>query len=550
MNAAEQYIKDVTEGRITVCKYVRLAIQRHLNDLKRDDLVFDHAAGERPLKFFPELKHFKGQQFAGKPFELSGWQAFIIYSLFGWKYKESGKRRFTQSYTEISKKNGKTTLAAGIGLYMLKFDQEPGAEVYSAATSRDQAREVFDAAKAMVLKNPELQKHIQVQARSLFDTTTMSKFEPLSSDYDSFEGKNPYCAIIDEYHAHSDSLLFDNISAASVARDRSLIWIITTAGFNKESPCYHFRKMCIDVLEGRIQDDGLFSIIFTLDEKDDWNNPEVWIKSNPNLGVSVFPDKIQDLYQKAKNSTTSEVGFKTKNLNIWTDSSSVWIPDDRWQQCNQISQDELLEKVKGQQCWGAIDLSTTKDISVFALLFKLDKFYFLPFFFLPGMTMIERVRRDHVNYDKWIREGWVIETDGDVVDYDVMRAKINELAKKYKIKSIQYDRWNSSQLVTNLMSDGANMQPFGQGYQSMSNPTKELEKYILKKEFEFGGNPVMRWMNSNIEIRKDEAGNYKIDKKKSSEKVDGMVTLVMSLGGFMTDRGPVSIYDTRGILTI
>lgn len=545
MASPKKYIEDIISGKVLACKYNKLSVERHLSDLKRKDIYFDEESAMRAIDFFSYLKHTKGRNFAGNQFELAGWQAFIIYALFGWKNLD-GSRRFRLSYTEVAKKNGKSTLAAGIGLYMMNADGEPGAEVYSCATTRDQAKIVFNEARNMVKVSPDLSGIVTVFTHNLHNDASLSKFEAISNDYNSFEGKNPYCGIVDEYHAHNDDLLFSNLKAATVARNQSLIWIITTAGFNKVGPCYQFRKMCIDVLEGRLTDDGLFAIIFTQDEEDDWNDPKVWVKSNPNLGVSVLEAALKGEHQQAVNSTTAQVGFKTKNLNIWTDQSAVWIPDARWQMCNNGKLPDLI----GKECWASLDLSSTTDMTVLGLLFREDKFYWLPVFFLPGITALERSRKDHVNYDKWIREGWIFETDGDVVDYDYIRIKVNELAKQYKIKSIQYDRWNSSQLVNNLTADGANLVPFGQGYQSMSTPTKELEKMVLNKEIEFGENPVMRWMNSNVEIRTDPAGNIKIDKSRSTEKVDGMVALVMAIGGYLTDQDKGSVYDKRGIVTI
>lgn len=539
------YIDKVLKEEITACKYVKLAVQRHVNDLKRKDIYFDEKAGMHCIEFFHRfLKHTKGRKFSGKEFTLSDWQQFIIYSLFGWK-KKDGTRRFRLSYTEVAKKNGKSTLAAGIGLYMMIADGEPGAEVYSCATTTDQAKIVFTEAKNMVKHSNKLYEKIEVFSHNIHTYDNLNKFEPISNDYNSFEGKNPYCGIVDEYHAHNNDLLFTNLKAATVARDQSLIWIITTAGFNRESPCYHFRKMCIDVLEGKLIDDNLFAIIFTLDEGDDWNDQEVWVKSNPNLGISVIEDSIRGEYQQAVNSTSAEVGFRTKNLNIWTDQSKVWISDSKWILCNREFPD-----LKGKSCWGSLDLSSTTDIACFGLLFKEDIFYWMPFFFLPHMTMEDRVKRDHVNYDKWIREGFIIDTDGNILDDEFIRAKINELAKLYRIKSIQYDPWNSTQTIIKLQDDGANLQPYRQGYASMNAPCKELEKLVLSQQISFGENPVMRWMNGNVEIRTDPAGNIKMDKERSIEKIDGMVALAMAIGGFMTDTNKGSIYDRRGILNI
>lgn len=549
MTKAEQYIQQVTDGSKIVCTEVKQAVQRHLNDLKRDDIYFDPKAAARAIKFFSFLKHSKGRNFAGKEFELSDWQEFIIYCLFGWKNPD-GSRRFTMSYTEVAKKNGKSTLAAGIGLYMMISDGEPGAEIYSAATMRDQAKIVFNEAANMVKKSPHLTKRVEVFAHNLHINETNSKFEALGADYDSFEGKNPYCCIVDEYHAHKDSKLFDNIRAATVSRNQSLIWVITTAGVNKEYPCYKFRKICKDVLEGKLIDDGLFTIIFTQDSEEEWDKPELWVKSNPNLNVSVIEAKLKSEYQAAKNNPEGAVMFKTKNMNIWTDSAMQWIPDETWQKCDQGKSD-----YKGKTCYGALDLATVIDLACFGLLWEErrdDKIIlnFFPMFFIPEDTLQERCRKDHVNYDTWARDAYIIPTPGNVIDYDYIRSYVNKVAKECKLKSIQFDRFNSSQLVIQLQDDGLVMNPFGQGYVSMSAPTKELEKKVLAQEINHMGNPVMRWMNGNVFIRVDPAGNYKIDKSKSSEKVDGMVTLVMALGGYMTDTNKGSVYDKRGFIEI
>jgi phage terminase large subunit-like protein len=548
MIKAEQYINEVLNGKM-VCRETKLAIERHVRDLDRKDIYFDVNAASRAIKFFSFLKHSKGRNFAGKEFELADWQEFIIYSLFGWKNLD-GSRRFRMSYTEVAKKNGKTTLAAGIGLYMMVADGEPGAEIYSAATQRDQAKLVFNEARNMVRTSKDLSGMITVFTHNLHIEETFSKFEAISSDYDSFEGKNPYCCIVDEYHAHKDSLLFDNIRAATVARNQSLIWVITTAGFNREGPCYKFRKICKDILEGKMIDDGLFTIIFTQDSEDEWDKPSMWVKSNPNLNISVLEAALTAEFNSAKNSSSGAVGFKTKNLNIWTDSAMQWIPDEMWRKCD-------LGKVDftGKTVYGALDLSTVIDLSCFGFSWEENRegktiVNTFKMFFIPEDTLQERCRKDHVSYDIWVRDGFIISTPGNVIDYDYIRAFIKKIASVCKIKNIQFDRFNSSQLVIQLQDDGFEMVPFGQGYVSMSAPTKELEKMVLNQELNHMGNPVMRWMNGNVFIRIDPAGNYKIDKSKSSEKVDGMVTLVMEIGGLMTDTHKGSVYDKRGIMEI
>jgi len=546
MNKAEQYIKDVTENKVIACKYVKLAAKRHIQDLKRKDLIFDQKAGEKAMDFFSLLKFSKGIEFAGKEFILEGWQAFIVYLLFGWKNSE-GIRRFSFSYTEVAKKNGKSELAAGIGLYMLIADGETGAEIYSAATQRDQAKIVFEAAKRMVKLSPELSQHVRVLKHNLTIDSTFSFFEAISSEEHSFEGKNPSCAIIDEYHAHKDDLLLNNIKAATVARRQSLVWIITTAGYSLESPCYRFRKICIDILKERIHDDSLFAIIFTLDEKDDWKDKKTWIKSNPNLGIAVYEDKLDKEFQQALNSPSSENGFKTKNLNIWVGSAAQWISDEKWNECNLGT----ISYNKGIEAYGGLDLSTISDLSCFGFIWIENKiFQWKPVFYMPELTFLEKVKRDNANYFEWIRDGHIKQTGGNTIDYDMIYDDIITLSKEVKIKSIQYDPYNATQIVLRLQDYGLLMVPYPQRVSHMNVPCKELERMILDKKINHGGNPVMRWMNGNVWVKPDANDNIMINKGKSTGRVDGMVAMVMSIGGYMTDNNKGSVYDRRGIIEI
>jgi len=546
-NKPEEYIEDVLNNKIVVCRYVKLAVQRHVNDLKRTDIYFDEKAAGEAIRFFTLLKHFQGKNFAGKEFELSGWQAFIIYSLFGWK-KQSGLRRFRLSYTEVAKKNGKSFLTAAISLFMLVGDSEEGAEVYSCATTRDQAKIIFTDSKNMVLKSPELSQLIQIWQYSLVYPDKLGKFEVLSREYRSFEGKNPYCGIVDEYHAHKDDLLFSNLKAATVAREESLIWVITTAGYDLGGPCFQFRKMCIDVLEGRLIDDNLFAMIFTLDEGEDWHNQSTWIKANPNLNISVFEDALKSEFQQAINSPEAETHFKTKNLNLWLGSGNIFISDEKFQKCNHDYPD-----LTGCECWGGLDLSSKYDITCFGLLFKKDNiFHWKPWFFIPELNLIERVKKDNVNYDVWLRQGHIIQTEGNYIDYGEVRKTINTLQKKYRIQRIAIDSWGAGEIVTRLQDDGLEIDPYPQNYSRLSEPTKELEGLILSQKINFAGNPVMRWMVGNTECKNDGSGHIRPIKKdgKNIHKIDGVVALIMALGTRMSDKGKGSVYDTRGILEI
>lgn len=576
IDKAKQYIEDVASGKKLVGNLEKRAVLRHLNDLKnghKRGLWFDEKAAAKALVFFSLLKHSKGK-FAGKPFILSPWQAFIVYALFGWK-NENGTRRFRYAYIEVARKNGKTTFAAAIALYMLILDGEQGAEIFTAATKRDQAKICFNEAKAMVSKSQSLKDHVTVYQHNMHIMKSLSKMESLSADSGKLDGLNPHCSIIDEYHAHPNADLYNVLKSAMGAREQPLQFTITTAGFNKNGPCFQMRKVCIDVLEGRKQDDTTFAMIFTLDKDDDWEDPEVWLKANPNYHeIDTMPKYLDGECTQAKNDPTQQVNFKTKNLNLWTDQSEVWIEDKTYMACGPVTPEsirERMERLRGRECYGGLDLASTTDLVSLNLWFPGDETEgtvdeTLTFFWCPKMTAEERVKKDGVNYDIWINQGYIMETEGNVTDYDALRrfisgTYIEDAAVKYDnsclmevfdLRSIAYDSWNSSQLVINLDGDGVTMSPFRQGFASMSAPTKEYQKKILEKKVDHGSNPVMRWQIGNVEIQRDPAGNIKIDKAKSSEKVDGAVSNVMSLGEMMTMRGlnAPSIYEERGFRSV
>jgi phage terminase large subunit-like protein len=361
---------------------------------------------------------------------------------------------------------------------------------------------------------------------------------------------NPHFVIIDEYHAHKSDELFNVLDSAMGSRQDPVMEIITTAGFNKTSPCYRFRDVAIKVLEGVIEQDDLFPYIFTMDADDDWEDSTLWRKSNPNLGISLRMEYMLDRYKAAKNNPSKLHEFKTKNLNLWVDAALVWIPDEVWMNCA----GDILN-LTGESCTGGLDLSSTRDLTALALCFQLPDGTdaYLWFFWMPEDNIAERVKNDRVPYDLWISQGFIRTTPGNVTDYDFIEADIMQLKSKYDIEAIAFDRWNSSQLVINLMSEGVNMVPFGQGYGSMSAPTKEFERTIFTRKMNHMGNPVMRWMISNVEIQRDPAGNIKIDKAKASEKVDGPVAAVMAKGQSMTPNDNIDInkiYGERGIRTL
>lgn len=536
------YIEDVLSGDIITGEFLKLAINRHLSDLKRQNTegfpyYFDEKEGQRYIDFAHLCRHWKGEK-ARESFKLESHQQFYFMMLFGWLRKDGG-RRFRTSYKQVARKNGKTSECALKALAHLKLDDEAGAQVYFAATKEDQARIAFTDVQEIIKATPNLGNHFKIFTKSV--TRGASFIKPLGSDSNTSDGFDPSYGVIDEYHAHPDQGMLNVLESGMAARKSPLIDIITTAGYNKDGPCYSdMRRTSIEILRGIKTDDTHLALIYELDKDDDWQDETNWIKANPNLGVSVKLDFLRDRFLKAKNEGGSkEIDFKTKNLNIWTDSSATWITDDTWMGCDFGAEDHT-----GGECYGGLDMASTRDITALVLYFPGEVSYIEPYFFIPELTAVERVNKDGVNYDRWIRSGHMIETEGNVTDYNFVKAKIMELAERYRIKSIAYDRWNASQLVIDLTYEGIPMSPFGQGFASMSAPTKELEKLVHSKAINHAGNPVLRWMNSNIQIQTDPAGNIKINKAKSSEKVDGMVALAMALGETMTDERPhASVYD-------
>lgn len=537
LNIAEQYIEDVVNKRVDVCLYTRLAVERHVEDLKSGidrGLYFDIKSGEKAINFFSFLRYTSGRQFAGKKFELSPVQAFIQYIIFGWK-KSDGTRRFNYAYMEFPRKFGKTTMAAGGALYLLDADNEASAEVFAVATKEDQARKTFNEASNLVKASPFLNKSLSVQKKSIYNELTYSFFKPLGSDSNTQDSHNPHGVIIDEYHAHPDDSMVNVMKSGMGARVQPLMYIITTAGFNKNGPCYQERETCIKILKGILKQDNKFAIIFTLDEEDNWEDEDKWIKANPHIGLTVSMDYMRNEYVDAKNNPSRINNFKTKNLNIWTNEEISWITDEVWQSCNSGLK---LEDLWGRPCHGGIDLASHVDINAFAILFTDKQPYDLwVFMWCPADKIQER--KDKVDYDLWEQQGWIKGTGGNVVDIDTITSDIINILDKVDCKGISFDPARAFHgVVQNLMKEVQNGEefftPFRQGFISMDTPTKELEKLALSKNINHGGNPVMRWMNSNVVIVSDAAGNIKIDKKRSQEKVDGMVATVMAIGEFMT----------------
>lgn len=546
----EQYVSDVLSGKKIAGKSEIAAVQRYVNDKKRAldcGFYLDTKAGEKAINFIQKLKHTKGK-WAGKFLLLEPWQKFIVFNLFAWR-KADGTRRFRYAYVEVARKNGKTALAAGIALYMLFAEKEPRAEVYSVATVKDQAKLCFNDSVAIV-KQTSLSQRMRVFRDSILYEQLGAYFKPLSSDDGIHDGYSPYCVIVDEYHAHKDNGMLDVMRSGMAARTQPLVFIITTAGFNKNYPCYAYRQNAKNVMNGIVEDDSLFAIIFEMDAEDDWTDPQCWAKANPNLGISVDYEYLAGEVKDAQNRPEAVRGVKTKNLNMWVDAETTWILDEMWQKC---SGSLTLADVEGCKCWGGLDLSNISDITAFVLLFEIDdKLALVPKFWIPEDKLQEKIAKENVGFAEWVQKGYVTVTPGNILDYDFVKADIMNLAEKYDVSSIAYDRWNSSQTIIQLQDEGLEMSPFGQGYGSMSAPSKEFEKMVLAGKIEHFGNPVLRWMLASTAIQTDPAGNIKPDKRKSSQKIDGIVASIMALGEMMTykakeEKNP---YEMRGLRSL
>jgi phage terminase large subunit-like protein len=526
LKIAEQYIDDVTAGKVIVCEHVANAVNRYLSD-RANGWGFSENYAQHAIDFIEQLEHSTGD-YAGKPFKLEGWQAFIVWNLFGF-LNPDGSRRFTRAYVEVPRKNGKSTFSSAVMLYGLIADGESAAQIYSAATKLEQAMMVFGESVRVCQNVGWLRDELSVNnsTNNRRIVYGQSIYRPLEWSPDKQDGLNTHFAVIDEYHAHPNDGLYNVLRNSMGARRQPLLFTITTAGFNRESPCYKHRNYCASVLSGAIKDDALFSVIYTLDEGDDWTDSKNWAKANPNWGVSVYPRQLEQALTEAKEFVHKEVEFKTKLLNVWTDTALTWITDSVWMDCTEAGEVDGI-------CYGGLDLASTGDFCAFSLYFP-EYSAIRTWYFLPSEAAYRRKDAAGASIRQWIADGQIIATDGNVTDYSYIKAKIIELAQQYDIKDIAFDRFNASQLVIDLQNEGLQMFPFGQGFISMSSPTKELERLVKDAQLKHDGNPVTRWMMGNILLKSDPAGNIKIDKSKSGDKVDGPVSIVMALGTAMQD---------------
>ena len=512
---------------------------------------YDKKKADRAVTFIENLCHTKGK-WAGTPFWLLPWQEQLIRDIFG-IVKPDGNRQFRTAFVEICKKVGKSELAAAVALYLLYADNEPSAEVYGAAADRQQASIVFDVAKQMVEMSPALMKRSKLMGatKRIVNYSNAGYYQVLSAEVGGKHGFSVSGLVFDEIHTQPNRQLYDVLTkGSSDARQNPLHFIITTAGNDRHSIAYELHTKAVDILEGRRVDPTFYPVVYGLKDDEDWEDEANWYKVNPSLGYTVDIERLRDAYREAKQNPADEITFKWLRCNMWVSSTVAWIPDAIYMRGNEpIDMDALA----GRDCYAGLDLSSTGDITALVLIFpprdEEEKYVLLPYFWIPEETIPRRVKANSVPYDIWEKQGYIMSTEGNVIHYDFIEKFIMDLSEKYHILEIAVDRWNATQMIQNLEGEGFTIVPFGQGFSSMSAPTKEFYRLLLEGRIIHGGNPVLRWMAGNVVIDTDPAGNIKVTKAKSKEKIDGIVAAIMALDRCIRQEGQSgSVYDERGLL--
>jgi phage terminase large subunit-like protein len=538
-------------------------IERDHRTAKERGFVYDADEAESAVRFFPDFcRHHKGE-WAGQPLELAGWQAMNVREIFGWRFEETGYRRFRQAWWETPKKNGKTQIAGGVGLRLLAADGEAGGEVYCTATKKDQALLAYRAACEMVRRSPELARFVMVPKGYMRGARMVcgrlgSAMEPLSADHSKLDGINPSGDIRDEVHAWQDHGLPGVLDTAKAARRQPLTLEITTAGvYDQNGVGWQHHDYACNVLDGTFEDDSQYVYIAAADEGDDPYDPATWWKANPNLGVSPKLDFMARMAEKARRQPSFYNDFLRYHLNLWTQQAKRWLPMDRWKEgdtrapATRAEYDHLFERFVGAECNGGLDLASKLDLAAFVLEFEdpddEDVIHLLARFWIPEATVEKRVHEGKRFYQTWVEQGWLTATPGDVIDYKWIRREVVELSRRFRIRRISYDSWGATGIATDLTEeDGFEMVECGQGYKSMSEPSKDFEARVTARKVRHYGHPVLRWNASNSVTRRDPAGNIKPDKEKAKDKIDGIVAAIMAHSRALLDPDGGSSYLESG----
>lgn len=524
----KEYPYAVLSGEVVACKYIRDACQRYLSFF--DKYEFRASKADKVVNFISKLKHFVGSH-NGKNFELLPYQKWIIYAIFGFYHPNTDKRVCNYVYCEVARKNGKSALMSAICLYMLVADGESGAEVEMVANSAKQAKISFEMASKFLGGIDKKGKYFRRYRDSIIFDKMSAKLQILSSDASGNDGFNSYCFLLDECHEQPDSKLYDVMCSSQGMRENPLALVITTSGFNKFGFCYQYRQNCIDVNGGLYEDDTLFSAIFTLDEDDDWSDPDVWVKANPSLGVTVQMDYLEKQILKAKNNPSLEVGVRTKNLNQWVSSIDVWIPNDL---LIESSKPVKLEDFKDDeiQCIVGVDLAAVSDLTAVAYMMIRDGVhYFKVDYYLPSSCLENNTNAEL--YKKWKRQGILTITPGNVTDYDYIKTDMLKNAEILPIQSVAYDQWNATSWAISCTEEGLPLEPYSQALWSFNRPTKEFERLIKAHRIVVDNNEITRFCFSNVVLKYDHNDNVKPTKNTIQNKIDGCIAILQCLGRYL-----------------
>jgi len=513
---------------------------------------YDNAKADRAVNFIEMLPHTKGE-WEGQPFWLLPWQERIIRDIFG-VVKEDGLRQFRTVYIEIGKKNGKSELAAAIALYLLYADNEPAAEVFSAAADRQQGSIVFEVGRRMIEMTPALNKRskILVAGKRVVNYSNSGYYQVVSAEVGGKHGFSISGLIFDELHTQPNRRLWDVLTKGSGdARRQPLHVAISTAGVDRNSICFELHTKSLDLIKGRKKDPTFYPVVYSVPDEDDWTDERNWYKANPSLGITFSIERLREAYLQAKGNPAEENVFRTLRLSQWVGSTVAWIPDHIYEKGN-ISID--MAGLERRDCYAGLDLSSSGDITALVLMFppryETEKYICLPIFWVPEDTVPLRVQRTSVPYDNWVAQGYMKATPGNVIDYAYIQHTIEELSHRYHILEIAFDRWGSQMLVERLTEMGLTVVPIGQGFKDLSAPSKEFYEQLMKGNMVHGGNPVLKWMCGNVVVDTDPAGNIKPTKARSADKIDGVVAAIMALDRCIRHQSTGSVYDERGLLII
>lgn len=543
---AEKYISDVSSGRLQVPRYVRLAVKRHIDDLKKSrsknfPYRFDRKEAERIIEFF-EVQRFAENEKSDQPFILLPWQSFILYSAYGWRRKSDGHRRFVKCVIEVPRGNGKTELLAGIGNVALLVEDERDPQIFWAATKKAQARLGWQRQKTMIERlrrdYSEIATMCATSAHAIYEINGMGSVKYMGRDSKTEDGFSPFYALIDEYHAWRDNERMNVLESGMVKRARPMTWIITTEGYDRDGPWDELEGYCKSMLDGVIPQDELFALLYQPDPEDNWEEPKTWAKVNPSLGESVHVEQFETRYRQAKaQGLTTEIDFKVKNLNIKVRGGMGWVKDEHWQQCpGKID----MEAIRGKTCYGGMDLSSTSDFSSLCLLFPDEEngHQFLWWNWLPEERFLQRAHKFPVFLD-WERDGYISVVPGNVIDYEYIRNVVNDACKDFNVKVVGCDPANAWQLIGNLQHDGVNIEQYSMSWRNVSEPAKQFARLISSGSMNHGSNPVARWMVQNVKIKTDANGNIRPHKGESAGNkneacIDGIVAAIIAMGEYLT----------------